>query len=76
MTRPVTHRPVTHHPVTHCPVTHHVVEERAMNDTPGLQVTTPSEREIVMTRVFDAPRTLVFDAFTRPDLLKRSKPQT
>lgn len=27
-----------------------------------LQVTTPSEREIVMTRVFDAPRDLVFEA--------------
>jgi uncharacterized protein YndB with AHSA1/START domain len=25
----------------------------------------------VMTRVFDAPRTLVFDAFTRPELLKQ-----
>jgi uncharacterized protein YndB with AHSA1/START domain len=36
-----------------------------------LQVTTPSEREIVMTRVFDAPRSLVFDAWTKPELLKR-----
>jgi len=36
-----------------------------------LQITTPSDREIAMTRVFDAPRTLVFDAWTRPDLLKR-----
>jgi uncharacterized protein YndB with AHSA1/START domain len=36
-----------------------------------LQVTTPSEREIAMTRVFDAPRSLVFDAWTRPELLKR-----
>jgi uncharacterized protein YndB with AHSA1/START domain len=27
-----------------------------------LQVTTPSDREIVMTRVFDAPRDLVFEA--------------
>ncbi|MBI1749952.1 MAG: SRPBCC family protein [Acidobacteria bacterium] len=31
-----------------------------------LAVTTPSEREIVMTRVFDAPRKLVFDAWTNP----------
>jgi uncharacterized protein YndB with AHSA1/START domain len=37
----------------------------------ALQVTTPSEREIVMTRVFDAPRSLVFDAWTKPELLKR-----
>ncbi len=42
-----------------------------MNDTGTLKVTTPSEREIVMTRVFDAPRGLVFDCFTKPELLKR-----
>jgi uncharacterized protein YndB with AHSA1/START domain len=36
-----------------------------------LTVTTPSEREIMMTRVFDAPRSLVFDALTKPELLKR-----
>src|SRR5207249_2286098 len=36
-----------------------------------LKVTTPSDREIVMTRVFDAPRKLVFDAHTKPDLVKR-----
>ena len=33
--------------------------------------TTPSDREIAMTRVFDAPRELVYEAWTRPDLLKR-----
>jgi uncharacterized protein YndB with AHSA1/START domain len=31
----------------------------------------PTDREIVMTRVFDAPRRLVFDAFSKPELLKR-----
>jgi uncharacterized protein YndB with AHSA1/START domain len=36
-----------------------------------LEVTTPSDREIAMTRVFDAPRTLVFDAHTKPELVKR-----
>jgi uncharacterized protein YndB with AHSA1/START domain len=36
-----------------------------------LQVTTPSEREIAMTRVFDAPASLVFDAWTKPELIKR-----
>jgi uncharacterized protein YndB with AHSA1/START domain len=36
-----------------------------------LQVTTPSDREIVFTRVFNAPRSLVFDAWTKPELLKR-----
>jgi uncharacterized protein YndB with AHSA1/START domain len=29
-----------------------------------LTVTTPSDREIVMTRVFDAPRDLVFEAYS------------
>lgn len=39
---------------------------------PGaLQVTTPSDREIAMTRIFDAPRSLVFDALTKPELVKR-----
>jgi uncharacterized protein YndB with AHSA1/START domain len=42
-----------------------------MKNTGTLQVTTPTEREIVLTRVFDAPRTLVFDAFTKPELIKR-----
>lgn len=42
-----------------------------MLNTGTLQVTTPGEREIVLTRVFDAPRHLVYDAFTKPELLKR-----
>lgn len=33
--------------------------------------TTPSDREIVMTRVFDAPRRLVFDAHTNPEHLSQ-----
>jgi uncharacterized protein YndB with AHSA1/START domain len=36
-----------------------------------LQVSTPSERVIVMTRVFNAPRRLVFDALTKPELVKQ-----
>lgn len=39
--------------------------------TANLSVTTPSDREILMTRVFDAPRELVFEAMHRPELLKR-----
>ncbi len=39
--------------------------------TGTLKVTTPTEREIAMTRVFDAPRTLVFQAYTKPELVKR-----
>ena len=30
-------------------------------------VTTPSERQIVITRAFDAPRTVVFDAWTKAE---------
>src|SRR5256885_8808689 len=37
----------------------------------SLKITAQSDREIVMTRVFDAPRELVFDAYTKPELLKR-----
>jgi len=36
-----------------------------------LKVATPSDREIAITRVFDAPRKLVFDAHTKPELVKR-----
>jgi len=35
-----------------------------------LTVTTPSDREIVMTRTFDAPRELVFEAMTKPEHMK------
>jgi uncharacterized protein YndB with AHSA1/START domain len=42
-----------------------------MKTTGSLVVTTPSDREIAMTRVFDAPRKLVFDAWTQPELIKR-----
>ena len=35
----------------------------------ALIVTTPSDREIEMTRVFDAPRRLVFEAWTKPEHL-------
>jgi uncharacterized protein YndB with AHSA1/START domain len=42
-----------------------------MKNTLALQIKANGEREIVMTRVFDAPRKLVFDAFTKPELLKQ-----
>lgn len=42
-----------------------------MTMTGSLTITTPSDRELAMTRVFDAPRHLVFDAFTKPELLKQ-----
>jgi uncharacterized protein YndB with AHSA1/START domain len=37
----------------------------------GLTVTTPSDHEIVLTRVFDAPRALVFEAHSRCEHLRR-----
>jgi uncharacterized protein YndB with AHSA1/START domain len=38
--------------------------------SPGdLTITTPSDREVAMTRVFDAPRRLVFEAWTNPEHL-------
>lgn len=36
-----------------------------------LSVTTPSDREIMMTRTLDAPRERVFDAWTTPEMLKQ-----
>lgn len=37
----------------------------------NLSVTTPSDLEIVMTRVFDAPAKLLFDCHTKPEYVKR-----
>jgi uncharacterized protein YndB with AHSA1/START domain len=42
-----------------------------MKDPEALTLTTPSEREIVLTRAFAAPRHLVFDALTKPELVRR-----
>ena len=42
-----------------------------MKSSGALKVSAQSDRDIVMTRVFDAPRSLVFDAYTKPELLKR-----
>jgi uncharacterized protein YndB with AHSA1/START domain len=35
------------------------------------KVTTPSDREIRLTRLFDAPRALVFEAMTKPEHIQR-----
>jgi uncharacterized protein YndB with AHSA1/START domain len=42
-----------------------------MTNAGTLKITTPSDREIAMTRVFDAPRRLVYQAFTTPELVKQ-----
>ena len=36
-----------------------------------LEITTASDREIKMTRTFDAPRARVWEALTKPELLQR-----
>ena len=36
-----------------------------------LKVSAAGDREIVITRAFDAPRNLVFDAHTKPELVRR-----
>ena len=36
-----------------------------------LNITLASDREVLITRGFNAPRQLVFDAYTRPELLRR-----
>lgn len=41
-----------------------------METNRAAKITTPSEREIVITRVFDAPRTLVFEAWTKAEHVK------
>ena len=35
-----------------------------------VQVTAKDDRELVITRTFNAPRTLVFDAMSKPDMMK------
>jgi len=42
-----------------------------MNNPNALTVTTPSDREIVITRQFKAPRALVFDCYTKPEFIRR-----
>jgi uncharacterized protein YndB with AHSA1/START domain len=46
-----------------------VVKSAANSDS--FVVTTPSETEICMTRLFDAPRQLVFEAMSKPEHVKR-----
>ena len=42
-----------------------------MNDSGKLVVSAHGEREIVMTRMFHAPRALVFEAYTKPEYVRR-----
>src|SRR6266849_5359554 len=42
-----------------------------MTNAGNLKLTTRGDREMVMTRTFDAPRTLIVDAFTKPELVRQ-----
>jgi uncharacterized protein YndB with AHSA1/START domain len=42
-----------------------------MKNSGTFNIAAHSDREIVVTRVFDAPRRLVFDAYTKPELVKK-----
>jgi uncharacterized protein YndB with AHSA1/START domain len=42
-----------------------------MSDTGKLKIAAGGDREIVMTRTFNASRELVFDAFTKPQLVRQ-----
>lgn len=42
-----------------------------MNSTGNLVVSAHGEREIVMTRMFNAPRALLFEAYTKPEFVRR-----
>ena len=48
-----------------------MLASRAAASSDTFEVTTPSDKEISMTRTFDAPRELVFEAMTRPEHVKR-----
>jgi uncharacterized protein YndB with AHSA1/START domain len=43
----------------------------SIRNSETFKVTTPSDQEICLTRLFDAPRRLVFDAMTKPEHVKR-----
>jgi uncharacterized protein YndB with AHSA1/START domain len=47
-----------------------MIVSRAANSD-SFQVTTPAPREIVITRLFNAPRQLVYDAMSKPEHVKR-----
>src|SRR5262249_7508898 len=49
----------------------HETRRPLMTTAGTLSVTLPTDREVLLTRTFEAPRALVFDAWTRPELLRR-----
>ncbi len=45
--------------------------ESPVNNIGLVAITTPTDRQIVVTRVFDAPRALVFEAWTRAEHVRQ-----
>lgn len=39
--------------------------------TGTVKITTPTDREVTVTREFDSPAAVIFDALTKPEILKR-----
>jgi uncharacterized protein YndB with AHSA1/START domain len=46
-------------------------EATLVNDIGAVTITTPGDRQIVITRLFDAPRALVFEAWTKAEHIAR-----
>jgi uncharacterized protein YndB with AHSA1/START domain len=46
-------------------------ETATVNNIGPITITTPGDRQIVITRLFDAPRTLVFEAWTKAEHVAR-----
>ena len=44
---------------------------RSVANSGTFKVTTPSDREIVLTRLFDAPREMVFEAMSKPEHIRQ-----
>lgn len=42
-----------------------------MSPSGALKISTPTDRELVIARVVNAPRAMVFDAHTKPELVRR-----
>jgi uncharacterized protein YndB with AHSA1/START domain len=43
----------------------------SVGNSGSFKATTPSDREITLTRLFDAPRCLVFEAMSKPEHIRR-----
>ncbi len=48
-----------------------MVASSSVVNSGSFKVTTPSDQEIRLTRLFDAPRHLVFEAMTKPEHVRR-----